>query len=410
MSFNRKKNEIRDESSLTKASQDKLNSSLFLFKALTGRLHLLAYGLPLFIFLFLLHHYITTRYHHLFPALTYYLYSTFFAFVITAVLTPIVMKIARKFNLLEYHTFPKEKKMPTPYIGGVAIYLTFLTVLCFYQPWTTQTKGILLGGTIIWIMGTIDDIRPLTSTLRLVGQLIASGIVISSGLVVSFMPDTVWGNALALVITTVWIIGIINATNFIDGVDGLATGCVVLAAGFFFLITLHLEQHSVAILASILAGCGLGFLIFNFAPSKIILGDGGSTFMGFVLACLALYGGWSNWGPIIALGIPVLILGILIFDVIYITISRIKNGQVRTVRQWLDYHGHDHLHHRLMHMGFKEKEAVIFIYLIAIVLGLGALVIEHARVSYPVVLLLIQATLIFLIISILMLVGRETTP
>ncbi len=247
----------------------------------------------------------------------------------------------------------------------------------------------------------------LSSEVRLIAQLGVSLYVAFSGLMVSFMPDHWWGNLLAIAITVSWIIGIINATNFIDGVDGLATGMAVIAAGFFFLITLHLQQYHVALIAAVLLGCGLGFLIFNFKPAKIILGDGGSTFIGFVLACIALYGGWSSWGPIIALGIPILILGVLIFDVIYITISRIKNGQVRTFKEWLDYHGRDHFHHRLMNIGFKEHEAVLFIYMITVVLGLSALVIEHARISYPVVILLIQASLIFLIISILMLVGRE---
>ncbi|VAX37873.1 Undecaprenyl-phosphate alpha-N-acetylglucosaminyl 1-phosphate transferase, partial [hydrothermal vent metagenome] len=239
------------------------------------------------------------------------------------------------------------------------------------------------------------------------GQVAASAIIMSTGLIVSFMPDTWWGQIIAVIITLIWILGIINATNFIDGIDGLATGFTIIAAIFFLIITLHLEQFYVALMAAILVGSCLGFLLFNFKPAKIYLGDGGSTFLGFMLASFALYGEWSFRGPVIALGIPVLILGVLIFDMIYITISRIRNGHVHNFHEWLDYTGKDHFHHRLMNLGFKEEHAVIFIYIIAIILGLSALIVEHARVSYPVVVLMVQAILIFVIISILMLMGRK---
>lgn len=320
------------------------------------------------------------------------------------------MKIARRFKIQDKPGSPKAVFGPTPLLGGLGIYLAFLIVLLFHQPWSPQMEAVVVASSIMVIMGTIDDICSLSSITRLLGQLLASGIVIAAGLKVSFMPDTWWGEALAILITLVWILGIVNATNFVDGADGLATGFSVIASIFFFLITFHLHQSGVATIAATLIGCGLAFLIFNFKPAKIYLGDGGSTFLGFLLACIALYGEWSNWGPIIALGIPTLILGVLIFDMIYITISRIKNGHVRTIRQWLDYRGQDHFHHRLINLGFKEEEAVIFIYFTTIILGLSALVIEHAHASYPVVVLILQAGMIFINITILMLIGRQIYP
>lgn len=376
----------------------------------SGNYSISVYLLVLFVFTYLIREYVVTRYHHLVPSLIKYLIPAGFGFLLTVVLIPLCIRLAFKFKIVNRPEGPKAHLPPIPMLGGLGIFLAFLIVASLYQPWTVQMQAIIIGAAIIAALGTLDDIFKLSSVTRLIGQLAASGIVIASGLKVSFMPDVWWGELGAVLITIVWILGIVNATNFIDGADGLAAGYTVIASIFFFLITLHLGQIGVVLISSLMIGTGLGFLVFNFKPAKIYLGDGGSTFMGFVLACLALYGGWSSWGPIIAIGIPTLILGILIFDMIYITVSRIRNGHVRNVQQWLDYRGRDHFHHRLMNLGLKEEDAVLFIYSTSIILGLSALVIEHARFSFPVVVLMIQATLIFINITILMLTGRQVYP
>jgi UDP-GlcNAc:undecaprenyl-phosphate GlcNAc-1-phosphate transferase len=352
-------------------------------------------------------YYILTRYRHLVYPLLKYLLPGGLALFFALTLTPLCIKTARKFKIVDKNAADRKDKFATPLLGGLAIYLAFFITLFLYRPWTPQMMSIIIGGSIIFLLGTLDDIKPVSSTIRLIGQVTACLIVMKAGLVVTFMPDTLWGDIIAYVLTFIAILGIINATNFVDGVDGLAAGFTVISSLFFLLIALHLQQYPVVIISSVLIGSCLGFLFFNFKPAKIYLGDGGSTFLGFMLACIALYGGWSSWGPIIAIGIPVIILGVLIFDLFYITISRIKNGSVKNFKQWLDYRGRDHFHHRLINLGFKDHEAVLFIYAICIILGLSALVIEHARVSYPVVVLFIQALLIFLLISMLMLKGRQ---
>ncbi|MBF0571590.1 MAG: undecaprenyl/decaprenyl-phosphate alpha-N-acetylglucosaminyl 1-phosphate transferase [Candidatus Omnitrophica bacterium] len=395
---------------MVKVRKNPLSSdkNFLLFRAMLGHLPVLIYFVPLIVFTVLGKIYITTRYRHLIPSLLQYFLIGTVSFILVLIFTPLCMKIARRFNIVAKVDGRRSKGfIPVPLLGGTGIYLSFLIVALYHQPWAHEIQAIAVASSIIFIIGTMDDIRPLSSIARLLGQLLAAGIVIGAGLRISFMPHTWWGECLAILMTLIWILGIINATNFIDGVDGLAAGFTVIASMFFFLITLHLQEFGVALISIILVGCGLGFLVFNFKPAKIYLGDGGSTFMGFLLACLALYGQWSHWGPIIACGIPVLILSVLIFDMIYITISRIRNGHVRNFRQWLDYRGQDHFHHRLIHLGFKEEEAVVFIYSTSIILGLSALVIENARVSYPVVVLLIQAVLIFINTTILMLTGRQ---
>ncbi len=354
--------------------------------------------------------YTTTHYHYLIPSLLQYLLPGVMAFICALILTPLFIFIAQNFDIVSQPGFPKEHLPPVPLLGGVVIYLSILCVYSLYWPWTEKTQAIFLGGSLLLVIGTIDDIFQLSSKIRLLGQLAASLFVMKAGVLITFAPHNLCGDIGAVLITLIWIIGIVNATNFADGIDGLAAGLCFIASSFFFIITLHLMQFHVSLITSIVAGSCLGFLIYNFKPAKIYLGDGGSTLLGFFLACFAIYGGWSDKGPIIALGIPILILGILIFDMIYITASRIYNKKVKSFQEWLDYKSLDHFHHRLINMNFKEAHAVIFIYLICVILGLSALVLENTRTSYPVILLLVQATLIFIEITLLMLIGRQIVP
>lgn len=342
-----------------------------------------------------------------FPKILNMLVYGVFGMFVVLFLTPAIQFLAKKFNVLDRPSGHKLDKPPVPLLGGVAVYLGFLLTALFYQQWTPQIINLLLGGAIIVVLGTIDDIKPLSSIIRLIGQIIAALLVMRTGLIVSFMPDSVLGNVIAIVITLIWVLGIINAMNFLDGLDGLAGGVAVIASSFFFLIALYLGQYDVCLVSVALMGACLGFLFYNFKPARIYLGDGGSTFIGYILACIALYGGWSTEGPVVALGIPSIILGVCIFDIIYISLSRIKNGQVRNFRQWLDYVGKDHFHHRLMNLGFTERQAVVFIYLLSIILGLNVLVLQNLHRSLPIIVLLLQAIILFFIVSLLMIVGRK---
>ncbi len=346
-------------------------------------------------------------YGHLWGMMTVFLKPFGAAVLAVCCLTPLMIGVSYKFGILDHPDKRKVHHKPVPRLGGLGIIIGFWVVSLFQMPLTREFWAILTGGTIVGLMGVADDIRPLSSRIRLVGQLVASVIVLSSGLVVSFMPKVWWGQLIAAVITIVWILGIVNAVNFADGLDGLASGMVGISTVFFFLMAIYLRQMEVAMVAAILMGCCLGFLLFNFKPAKIYLGDGGSTFLGFVLACIALYGGWSNDGFIVAMGVPTIILGVLIFDMIYISIARIKNGAVRSFQQWLDFTGRDHFHHRLLSIGFSEVGAVCFIYLIHIVLGLNVLVLEKLKNPLAIFIMAVQSVFVFTIILLLMRVGRE---
>jgi UDP-GlcNAc:undecaprenyl-phosphate GlcNAc-1-phosphate transferase len=345
-------------------------------------------------------------YGHLWGMMTTFLAPFAMSFAAMLVLVPLMIVVSQKYGILDYPSERKIHNIPVPRLGGLGIIIGFWVIALLHLPLPKASWAILVGGTIVGLMGVADDIRPLSSRIRLVGQVIAALIVLSAGLSVSFMPKLWWGQLLAWVITIFWILGIVNAVNFADGLDGLASGMVTISSIFFFLMAIYLRQSDVAMVAIFLAGCCLGFLVFNFKPAKIYLGDGGSTFIGFILACIALYGGWSNDGFVVALGIPVIILGVFIFDMIYITIARIKNGSVRSFQQWLDFTGKDHFHHRLLSLGFTEVGAVFFIYLIHIVLGLNVLVLEKLKNPLAIFIMAVQSVFVFTIILLLMRVGR----
>jgi UDP-GlcNAc:undecaprenyl-phosphate GlcNAc-1-phosphate transferase len=334
----------------------------------------------------------------------FYLFITSFA--LSFLLTPLIKKIAIAYNILDYPDERKIHKAPIPLAGGVAIYISFATSILANYHFSLPLKGVVVGSTIIVLMGLIDDVRSMSATARLSGQVIAALILIRCGVAVTFLPNVPWGKAGEAAITILWVVGITNAFNFLDGLDGLATGLAAIAAGAFFVIALQTNQPYLGFLTIVLLGATLGFLPYNFNPAKIFLGDSGSAFLGFSLASLGVMGDWAEKDPLVSLSLPVLVLGVSIFDMIYITLSRIKHGTVTNFRTWIEYVGKDHFHHRLLNMGLTQKQAVLFIYAVSLCLAAGAIAITGTFYNGT-MLLLFQATLIFLIISILMICGRR---
>jgi UDP-GlcNAc:undecaprenyl-phosphate GlcNAc-1-phosphate transferase len=269
--------------------------------------------------------------------------------------------------------------------------------------------AILMAGSLLLIIGVIDDIRELPASAKLLGQLLASGVVIASGKILTLFPPGPLGDAANIVLTLFWIVGITNAFNFFDGMDGLATGLAVLMAGFMGVVAFETNQAGLGWLAIAMIGAGLGFLPYNFRgtkPAIIFLGDGGSTFIGFTLACLAVKGNWADSSPIVSFSNPLLIFGVLIYDMVHITVERVATGKVKSMKDWLDYVGKDHLHHRLERALDSRQASVAMIFLFTICLGLAALTLRHAG-TMEAVLLLIQAGLIAAMITVLEISGRR---
>jgi UDP-GlcNAc:undecaprenyl-phosphate GlcNAc-1-phosphate transferase len=330
------------------------------------------------------------------------------AFILAQLLTPLTCKLAWKFGILDYpNEARKIHKNPIPRIGGAAIFLAVMITCLRNLKFSPELSGLLISSSIIYIIGFIDDIHPLSAASRIIGQIIACAVLFQYKMYISILPiGFPLMIPLDMFITAVWMIGLSNALNFLDGVDGLAAGMAALCALLFCLIALPTHQKYLVYVGMSIAGACLGFITYNWKPATVYLGDAGATFLGFIIAGLAVMGTWGYHNNMIAISTPLLILGIPIFDMIYTTVSRINNGQVKTFIQWLEYAGRDHFHHRLMNLGLSDVHTVLFILLINLCLGLGAIVIRDSDTQGS-ILLLLQSIIILVIISILMIKGKD---
>lgn len=338
-----------------------------------------------------------------------WLHVFLFAFLGTGSVTPLMVRIGHRWNLVDMPVDRKIHVHPTPRLGGLALYAGFLGSLLLNWIVPDWMVAILVAGSLLLIISVIDDIRELPASVKLLGQLLAAGIVIASGKILTLFPLGPFGDAANIFLTLFWIVGITNAFNFFDGMDGLATGLAVLMAGFMGVVAFETDQAGLGWLAIAMIGAGLGFLPYNFRgtkPAVIFLGDGGSTFIGFTLACLAVKGNWADSSPIVSFSNPLLIFGVLIYDMIHITVERVVTGKVKSVKEWLDYVGKDHLHHRLERALGSRQASIAMIFLFTICFGLAALALRHAG-TMEAVLLLIQAGLIAAMITLLEISGRR---
>ncbi len=338
-----------------------------------------------------------------------WLYILLFAFLGTGALTPLMVQAGHHWNLVDTPTERKIHVQPTPRLGGLALYGGFVGSVMLNSILPDWMIAILAAGSLLLVVGVLDDIRELPASVKLLAQVVAAGIVIASDKVLTLFPAGPLGDAANIMLTLFWIVGITNAFNFFDGMDGLATGLAVLLAGFMGVVAFETNQAGLGWLAIAMIGAGLGFLPYNFRgarPAVIFLGDGGSMFIGFTLACLAVKGNWADSSPIVSFSNPLLIFGVLIYDMVHITVERIVTGKVRSVKEWLDYVGKDHLHHRLERALGSRQASVAMILLLTICLGLAALALRHAGPTEA-VLLLVQAGLIVAMVTLLEVSGRR---
>jgi len=338
-----------------------------------------------------------------------WLYVLLFSFTATFALAPASIVIGTRWGLVDQ---PDERKLhgaPTPRIGGLAVYLGFVSAILVNSILVDWMVAILAAGSLLLLVGILDDARGLPAWSKLVAQLAAAGLVIYSGKVLSLFPDGPVGETVNVLLTFLWIVGITNAFNFFDGMDGLAAGLAVLIAIFMGAVAFETHQPGLGWLAVAMIGAGLGFLPFNFRFKEqaiVFLGDGGATFIGFTMACLAVKGNWADNDPIVSFSNPLLIFGVLIYDMIHITVERMVTGKVATVRQWIDYVGRDHLHHRLERVLGSRQASVAMIWVLTICLGLAAIVLRKAGTAEA-IMLLAQATLILIMVTILEHQGRR---
>lgn len=299
------------------------------------------------------------------------------AVIISFLATPLVKSLAYKVGAIDV---PKDgrrmHKVPIPRLGGLAIFLAFLLSTLLFAEIDRQMQGILMGAVIIVILGVMDDIMTLKALPKFFVQIFAASIAVYHGCVIQFVSnfnlfsDTLYLNLgwLSVPVTIIWIVAITNAVNFIDGLDGLAVGVSAISAGTMLVIALMVAEGNLAIVIAALLGACIGFIPYNFNPAKIFMGDTGSTFLGYILATLSIQGLFKMYA-IISFAVPFLILGVPIFDICFAFLRRIAKGQNPMVAD------RGHVHHRLIDMGFSQKQSVAITYMLTAILGLAAVVL-----------------------------------
>jgi UDP-GlcNAc:undecaprenyl-phosphate GlcNAc-1-phosphate transferase len=335
-------------------------------------------------------------------------YLLLLSFGVGFVVTPLIYSLAPRLGAIDVPAGRKAHDAPTALLGGVALYIAFAVTVLRNFAFTDELKGIVLAGTLILAVGLADDLFDIPAGWRLLAQLVAVAILIHYGVAISFLPDTVWGMVGEWLLTAFWVIGITNAIAFLDGMDGLAAGTAGINALFFGLVAWQNSQFDMMFLALPLLGACLSFLVYNFRPGQgawIFLGDAGSTFLGFMLGALAVMGDWASHHTV-GLIVPILILGVPIFDMTFTTVMRVGTGRVRNFHQWIEFTGRDHIHHRLEDLRVGRVGSVLIIYVVTIWLGLSAMALKNTT-GINALLQVAQSVIVFVLLGFFMVFVRR---
>jgi UDP-GlcNAc:undecaprenyl-phosphate GlcNAc-1-phosphate transferase len=287
--------------------------------------------------------------------------------------TPMVRRIALRLGILDQPSVRKIHVNPIPLLGGVAIYGAFIAALLLFGDRfrLDELVSILVGASLMSFLGVWDDRRSLSPMLKLVGQFLAASILVFTGVRIG----TFTWEVLNIAVTLTWVVTITNAMNLLDNMDGLSGGVGATAAIFFLLLAAMNGQYLVGALSAALVGACLGFLVYNFNPASIFMGDAGSLFLGFMLAAVGIKLRFPEGLEIVTWMVPVLILGLPLFDTGLVIFSRLRRGF-----NPLTTPGKDHVSHRLVALGYTRREAVLICYLICAGLGVVALFVTQASI------------------------------
>lgn len=327
---------------------------------------------------------------------------------ISYLITPQVIKFAHKIGAVDV---PMDNRRvhtkPMPRLGGLAIFASFMIVfLATTNLEINKVVGLVLGSGMIIACGVKDDVNPVSAKFKIVVQLLAALVLFYSGYRIGFLTNFLGeiishfgageyiyiSTIISLPITVFWIVGITNTINLIDGLDGLAAGVSMIAAAALTYVAFVNGSVEVAMLTAILTGSILGFLPYNFNPARIFMGDTGSLFLGFILAAVSIEGALKS-ATVVTLFIPVIILGIPIFDTTFAIIRRVASGKS------ISEGDKGHLHHRLLTIGLGHKNAVLSLYFLATLLGIAGISFVNNETLYGWTSLLIAMVLIFIPIN-----------
>ncbi len=293
------------------------------------------------------------------------------ALAVTAASIPWVRRFALRIGFVDAPAARKLHQDPIPMLGGVAIFAgAIIALLLFSDEFPASVAGILLAMSVVVLVGVLDDWYGLPAWVKLGGQTVGVLILIAFGIQVQ-LPIPEFFN---YVITFLWIVGMSNAINFLDNMDGLSSGISAVACSFILLLGMQNGQFLVAALAAATLGACLGFLRYNFKPARIFMGDAGALFLGFLLAVLTLQLRFPNNVTFVTWMIPIFILAVPIFDMTLVVTTRLGRGVSPNTP------GKDHISHRIVAFGFSQREAVLILYLLTGASGMIALYLTEATV------------------------------
>ena len=329
------------------------------------------------------------------------LFAFILALAISFACTPAVRMLAIKIKAVDV---PKDNrrmhKVPIPRMGGLAIFAGFLVSVLFFVPLGHEFRSILIGALILVVLGIIDDIVALKPRTKFAGQIIAalipalSGVSIH-GIVNPFVPGQYSTLGIfSIPFTVIWIVGITNAVNFIDGLDGLACGVSAIATVTMFIIAVLFGETYIALMMAALAGACLGFLPYNMNPAKIFMGDTGSMFLGYILATVSIQGLFKFYA-VISFAVPFILLGLPIFDTGFAIVRRLLKGQSPLQAD------RGHVHHRLIDLGFDQKQSVAILYAFSALMGLTAVILARTNESKLIILAIAVLVCFFLAMSLM---------
>ena len=315
------------------------------------------------------------------------------AFLVSIAVTPAVKSFASKVGAIDV---PDHKRHihdhPIPRMGGLAIFFGFLLSVLLFADITTEVRGILLGAIIIVATGAMDDVISLKPGTKFLAQIIAAVIAVIHGVVIRVVmnpnvfseTESVLLGWLAIPITILWIVGITNSVNLIDGLDGLAVGVSTISCITILVVALRVAEPNVAIIVAALAGACIGFMPYNLNPAKIFMGDTGSLLLGYVLSTVSVLGLFKFY-TVVTFVVPVLALAVPLSDTLFAFVRRIVHGQSPFQAD------RGHFHHKLMDLGLNQKQAVAILYAVSAALGLAAVTLTTSGMARVLLLILALA-------------------
>lgn len=334
-------------------------------------------------------------------------YALVLAFVASVVFTPFVKRLAYRIGAVDRPNYRKVHARIMPRLGGLAIYLSFILTYLVYRPDGEFDKALLIGATIIIITGMLDDMLEITAKAKILGQLSAAAVIVVFGDIQVEFINLPFGGTLefgyfSIPLTILWIVAITNAVNLIDGLDGLAAGVSTIALITLSAMAIIIGNPFVASATAILAASTLGFLVFNFYPARIFMGDTGALFLGYMISVFALLG--FKGVTMFALIIPIIMLGVPVSDTFFAIVRRLRE------KQPLSAADKSHLHHCLLNVGFTHRQTVLIIYSIAALFGVTALIFSQATIWGALLLVAVMLVIIELFVEIIGLAGKNYRP